>query len=49
MRVVGQAGHELVLEGITVLGLVVVQNLDLHFGHVHAGRAVALATLATYT
>ena len=48
MGVVGQAGDQLVLERIAAPGLVMVQKLHLHFGHVDAGGAVALAALAAH-
>ena len=47
-RVVGQVGNEFVLQAVAVPGLVMVQKLHLHFGHVNAGRAVALAAFATH-
>ena len=49
MGIVGQAGDQFVLERVAVLCLVVMQKLDLHFGHIHPRRAVALAAFAAYT
>ena len=46
MGVVGQAGDEFVFQRVAVPSLVVVQELDLHLGHVDAGRAVAFAAFA---
>ena len=48
MGVVGQMGDQLVLQRVAVLGLVVLQKLDLHLGHVHPGGAIALAAFAAH-
>ena len=46
--IAGQVGNELILQGVPVVLLVVVRELDFHLGHVHTRGALAFATFATH-